>query len=421
MPDKLRLNIKELMKPIIQIDDLCKRYNIKKRHIKTTFGEEISSLFNFNNSKNNEWFYALKDVSLSINNGESLGIIGPNGAGKTTLLKLLSGVSNPTKGKITLRGSVTSILEIGSGFHPELTGRENIYLNGALQGLSRSDLKNKFDEIVDFSGIERFLETPLKHYSSGMQVRLGFSIISHLQSDILITDEVLAVGDVDFQKKSIQKMQESFKQGRTILFVSHQRNLISSLTNRCIILENGRILADGPTDNVIDNYFSTKINPKSFYESSSSDMDFKYAKLRQAGIIDLNNNLIDSEIDIRESYKIFMDVEVKHNPGFKMHAILQIKTQESYLAFISEYDIEENINTSSNSFKLECKIPENLLNVGQYFVNLSLVTYIPNKIELFANEKCLSFVIKEKIIKDHFYGDYTGWIRPKLEWKYIKK
>ncbi|HEU5395849.1 MAG TPA: ABC transporter ATP-binding protein, partial [Verrucomicrobiae bacterium] len=205
-----------------------------------------------------EDFWALRDVSFSVKTGEVVGIIGRNGAGKSTLLKILSRITEPTTGRITIRGRVASLLEVGTGFHPELTGRENIYLNGAILGMSRSEIKRKFDEIVAFSEVDKFLDTPVKRYSSGMYVRLAFAVAAHLEPEILIVDEVLAVGDAQFQKKCIGKMQDvATREGRTVLFVSHNMGSLVQFCERGIPLEHGSVAAEGPIDVVVKNYFSS--------------------------------------------------------------------------------------------------------------------------------------------------------------------
>src|SRR5213080_1227184 len=208
-------------------------------------------------------FWALKDVSFEINRGEVVGIIGRNGAGKSTLLKILSRITEPTEGEIEIAGRVGSLLEVGTGFHPELTGRENVYLNGAILGMKRSEIDRRFDEIVAFSEIERFLETPVKHYSSGMYARLAFSVAAHLEPEILLVDEVLAVGDAAFQKKCLGKMGQVSRAGRTVLFVSHNMAAVQQLTDNCILLDKGHLTAYGPSAEVIGQYLSSITNHKS--------------------------------------------------------------------------------------------------------------------------------------------------------------
>jgi lipopolysaccharide transport system ATP-binding protein len=202
----------------------------------------------------NETIWALKDVSLQVDQGEALGIIGRNGAGKSTLLKVLSRVTAPTRGEIKIKGRIASLLEIGTGFHPDLTGQENIYLNGAIMGMSRKEVRRKFDEIVDFAGVEKFIDTPVKRYSSGMYVRLAFAVAAHLDPEILLVDEVLAVGDAEFQKKCLGKMGKVAKEGRTVLFVSHNMAAIETLCRSCLLLKSGEIVKVGPTDEVVSEY-----------------------------------------------------------------------------------------------------------------------------------------------------------------------
>lgn len=210
-----------------------------------------------------EEFWALRDVSFEIKQGERVGIIGRNGAGKSTLLKILSRITEPTTGRVSINGRIASLLEVGTGFHPELTGRENIYLNGAILGMVKAEIKKKFDEIVDFSGVEKFLDTPVKHFSSGMYVRLAFAVAAHLEPEILIIDEVLAVGDAEFQKKCLGKMQDASKsEGRTVLFVSHNMETIIKLCNRCVYLKNGKVELIDSTTAVINNYLKTKSEQK---------------------------------------------------------------------------------------------------------------------------------------------------------------
>ncbi|HWZ21390.1 MAG TPA: ABC transporter ATP-binding protein, partial [Cytophagaceae bacterium] len=246
------------MKPILEIQNISKKFKIQhetQRYL--SIRDSISNVFT-KTKNNNEDFWALKDVSFDVYPGDSIGIIGKNGAGKSTLLKILSKITPPTSGKIISRGRLASLLEVGTGFHPELTGRENIYLNGSILGLRKSEITKQFDEIVNFSGVEKFLDTPLKHYSSGMQLRLAFAVAAHLEPEILIIDEVLAVGDAEFQKKCIGKMNEVSKSGRTILFVSHNMSAVKSLCEKCIIIELGHLKLQADTSTAF-NYFTSEI------------------------------------------------------------------------------------------------------------------------------------------------------------------
>jgi lipopolysaccharide transport system ATP-binding protein len=243
------------MKPVIEIHNIAKRYSIRHQMGYLSFRERVLGMFQ-PGVGSREDFWALQDVSFDVHQGESIGIIGRNGAGKSTLLKILSRIIPPTTGKITARGRVASLLEVGTGFHPELTGRENVFFNGSLLGMKRREIQSKFDEIVDFGGVEKFLDTPLKHYSSGMQLRLAFAVAAFLEPEILVIDEVLAVGDAEFQKKCLRKMEDVSRSGRTIFFVSHNMGAIKNLCSRALVLEAGRIALSSQTDMAIARYLS---------------------------------------------------------------------------------------------------------------------------------------------------------------------
>ena len=246
----------------IEIENLGKKYIISHQRreqysaLRDVISDSVKKIVSPKKSiiPQREDFWALRNLFLEINVGEKLGVIGRNGAGKTTLLKILSRITSPSEGRVKLKGRVSSLLEVGTGFHPELTGRENIYLNGAILGLSRSDIKKKFMQIVEFAEIEKFLDTPVKRYSSGMYVRLAFAVAAHLEPEILLVDEVLAVGDIQFQKKCLDKMGDISREGRTVLFVSHNLTAIEHFCNRCILLKNGKLVLDGDVDSVINGY-----------------------------------------------------------------------------------------------------------------------------------------------------------------------
>ncbi|MFZ1808155.1 MAG: ABC transporter ATP-binding protein [Cyclobacteriaceae bacterium] len=247
------------MKPILELQSISKKFSIHHEGVSyLSLRDRLAELSGFNFSKKtDEVFWALRDISFNVMPGESIGIIGKNGAGKSTLLKILSKITPPTHGKIISRGRIASLLEVGTGFHPELTGRENIYLNGSILGMKRKEIGARFDEIVDFAGTEKFLDTPLKHYSSGMQLRLAFAVAAFLEPEILIIDEVLAVGDAEFQKKCLGKMEDVSRSGRTILFVSHNMSAVESLCKSTLLLENGKVKNFGPSSEVMTKYLST--------------------------------------------------------------------------------------------------------------------------------------------------------------------
>jgi lipopolysaccharide transport system ATP-binding protein len=259
----------------IRVEGLGKRYKLGVAEPNRTLGDTLVDMFTapfrrfrrgHSASANGETFWALKDISFDVKEGEVVGIIGRNGAGKSTLLKVLSRITEPTTGEADIHGRVASLLEVGTGFHPELTGRENIYLNGAILGMKKADIRRKFDEIVAFSEVEKFLDTPVKHYSSGMYVRLAFGVAAHLEPEILIVDEVLAVGDVAFQKKCLRRMEQVSGEGRTVLFVSHNMSAVLQLTTRAILLAEGRVLLDGPTRQVVERYSEAAQAIETFFD-----------------------------------------------------------------------------------------------------------------------------------------------------------
>ena len=250
------------MKPIIKVDGLSKRYRIGQGKsygsLRESMVDRFAGLFRLQNrrsAKRDCW--ALRDVGFEVQPGEILGLIGTNGAGKSTLLKILSRITRPTTGRVELRGRVGSLLEVGTGFHPELTGRDNIFLSGVILGMRRAEIVSNFDEIVDFAGVEKFIDTPVKRYSSGMYVRLAFAVAAHLQPEIMLIDEVLAVGDAEFQKKCLGKIRNVARSGRTVVFISHNMAAIETLCDRCLLLKGGTMVANGPTDQVIAGYIAS--------------------------------------------------------------------------------------------------------------------------------------------------------------------
>lgn len=290
-----------------------------------------------------EEFWALKDVSFEIKRGDAVGIIGRNGAGKSTLLKLLSRITEPTTGKIEMRGRVASLLEVGTGFHPELTGRENIYLNGAILGMSRHEIKRKFDEIVDFSGVEKFLDTPVKRYSSGMYVRLAFAVAAHLEPEILVVDEVLAVGDAEFQKKCLGKMNDvSQKEGRTVLFVSHNLNSIKKLCNSGIFLKNGQVIEINHINNVINHYLNESI-ANTNYTNLLLNNNFRYG----SGEVRFKSIMI-NRLD---------DYQIKEIP-FSKPILLEI-----------EFEVYQSVNNAILNVFLDDQLGTRLLLVADSFNN----------------------------------------------------
>ncbi|MBN2432523.1 MAG: ABC transporter ATP-binding protein [Acidobacteria bacterium] len=309
--------------PIIQVEGIDKKYRIAAAHTHyRTLRETLTSaaargLNRFRNvlkgqaaSTGSETFWALRDVSFSVHRGQVLGLIGQNGAGKSTLLKIIARITEPTAGRVTIRGRLSSMLEVGTGFHPELTGRENIFLNGAILGMTRAEIERKFDEIVAFSEIADFLETPVKHYSSGMYVRLAFAVAAHLEPQILLIDEVLAVGDVEFQRKCLRKMGSVAREGRTIIFVSHQMNAVRELCDECLLLDKGRIVRLGVTNDVIKEYLgrtATTTEWRPSHEERFSHPNFTPTRLQ---VVDTELDPIRREVQSGERFGVVLEGEV---------------------------------------------------------------------------------------------------------------
>ena len=311
----------------IKIQGLSKEYNIGSKK-SDSLRDTLSGLLVPSKRSANS-FWALKDVSFNINAGEAVGIIGRNGAGKSTLLKILSKITHPTSGRIELDGRVASLLEVGTGFHPELTGRENIFLNGTILGMSRAEINKKFDAIVDFSGVEKFLDTPVKHYSSGMYVRLAFSVAAYLEPEILVVDEVLAVGDAEFQRKCLGKMSEVADKGRTVLFVSHNMGAIKTLCNSAVLLDSGQVVTQGRPDDVISAYLQKTKSQLAYSIDTQSkahlDASITGVSLRTVEGVELNEFSMDDpfqvivEIESKKICDLTLSAQVKelnHNPIF---------------------------------------------------------------------------------------------------------
>jgi len=285
----------------IKISNLSKKYIIGKPK-DTSIRTSISNIIRKSNSQS-QTFWALKNISLEINKGDVIGIIGKNGAGKSTLLKILSQITKPNEGKIEINGRIASLLEVGTGFHPELTGRENIFLNGTILGMTRKEVKEKFNEIVSFSGVEKFIDTPVKHYSSGMYVRLAFAVAAHLEPEILIIDEVLAVGDVEFQKKCLGKMKEVAGEGRTVIFVSHDINAITSICKKTLLLENGTLSAFGDTADIVTVYLKKYNEVNSIWRSTKES--------NQAFISEANCNFIGEQPHMKLLVNVTIDAKTE--------------------------------------------------------------------------------------------------------------
>lgn len=366
---------------IIEIENLSKVYKItksaKKANYLTLREQMINSIGStFNDAKNIlrgkkiqnniSEYSALNDINLNFERGDTIGLIGRNGAGKSTLLKILSRITEPTTGKIVLKGRVASLLEVGTGFHPELTGRENVFLNGAILGMKRDEVLSKFDEIVDFSGIEEFIDTPVKRYSSGMYVRLAFAVAAHLESDILFVDEVLAVGDAVFQKKCLGKLDDiSNNKGRTVIFVSHNIDSIKSLCKKGVLLENGTVKNYADINTIINQYISgLNENTSKIYKKNDSNSD---AFISRAGIVS-------HEGTIEENNKITMDltIVIKNKCTFSLESVL--KNERGIPIFFNSNGIvlNQTFTLDSGEYKFLYEIDTPFLASGNYFIDLMI-------------------------------------------------
>jgi len=357
----------------IKVVNLSKKYKIGERVPYKTLREEIIKFFKRDRKKENEYIWALKDVSLEIKKGEIVGIIGPNGAGKTTLLKILSRITEPTDGYAEVYGRVGSLLEVGVGFHPELTGRENIYLNGAMLGMSKKEIDKKFDQIVSFADIEKFIDTPVKHYSSGMYVRLAFSVAAHLEPEILLVDEVLAVGDISFQQKCLGKMDQVTKEGRTVLFVSHNMSAIRSLCKRVIWLENGKIKKEGDANSVTIEYEETflkyggGLSPERVRKNEEiKNKEFYFKKV---GIFDEKGN---QKIAFKYDEKIVLNIELEGKIEEKFHIVFRIYDKFGTMVFAGASAEFFNKYFTPDVRKIKIEIGPTNLTKGTYRIELLL-------------------------------------------------
>lgn len=416
------------MKPAIEIRNLGKEYTLHTSNryvaLRDVITEAAKNVFSPSRSKP-EKFWALQDINLDIMPGERVGIIGRNGAGKSTLLKIISRITPPTTGYATIRGRVGSLLEVGTGFHPELTGRENIYLNGSILGLKKAEINKQLDAIIDFSGVEKFIDTPLKHYSSGMQLRLAFSVAAFLDPEILLIDEVLAVGDAEFQKKCLGKMEEVSKNnGRTILFVSHNINFIQSLCTKGVLLEEGKIEKTDSIDAVVSHYL-LKSTKKAF--SAKWDKDHpgdEVCRLISLRMIDENGNARES-FRTTEKIGIEMTYEVIKNNfvlwlGHNIHNLEGLNIFDTHSVNSDYYTLPHE----KGEYISIVWIPANVMNNGSFVISSAIFNHLKQVIH-FHEKDILMFNIfddmEEITARGMSPGNFPGIIRPLLNWNIVKK
>jgi lipopolysaccharide transport system ATP-binding protein len=417
-----------MSRTVIQVEDLSKAYRIgiEDKRSDTLAGAFLQTLKapirNFRNLRNlrsfsrdeGSLFWALKDINFQVKEGEVLGIIGHNGAGKSTLLKILSRITEPTHGRITIHGRVSSLLEVGTGFHPDLTGRENIYMNGTILGMRKKEIDTKLDEIVAFSGISRHIDTPVKRYSSGMTVRLAFSVAAHLDPEILIIDEVLAVGDVEFQKKAVGRMHHVSKgEGRTVLFVSHNMSAVKNLCSSAMLVSKGRLASQGDVQQVIERYLKNDNDTgmaKIFDEQENAPGN-EYVRVKRLQAIpkfstDSNIITVNTPIDIEFE---FWNTVIDKSINLSMHVFTTDGTCVFNWGSESRY-LEKGI------VKGTCKIPANLLNNNIYIVTMMIVA--DSSYPLYNYDDGISLEVHEDRTKSGWHGKWPGLLRPNLEFKF---
>ena len=414
----------------VQVDGLGKRYRIGQLQsgygtLRDSLTHGARRLMRREHKQDYEDIWALKDVSFSQRQGEVLGIIGPNGAGKSTLLKVLTRITTPTTGSAVIRGRVGSLLEVGTGFHPELTGRENIYLNGAILGMGRREITKKLDEIVEFAGVATFIDTPVKRYSSGMYVRLAFSVAAHLEPEILLVDEVLAVGDAEFQRRSLGRMEEFSQSGRTVVFVSHQMPAVARLCDRAILLDGGQIVRDGPSDEVVAYYLQTVSGTPSrrVWPDLETAPGGNRARLREVRVVDEDGKLLDS-VDIRRPVGIEMTFTLLRDdvPMFPKVKLYDREGDTAFNALDTSAEWEEPPGVGD--YTSTAWIPANFLNEGLYTVDVAVCNHglagATKLVHQTAFREAVSFHVYDPgegdSSKGHFAGHLRGPVRPLLDW-----
>lgn len=427
----------------IQIENLSKKYEISHQPKKQP--QTLRELLTWSRNKKNqdpssdaaalttETFWALRDISFSVSEGERIAIIGGNGAGKSTLLKILSRITEPTEGKVKIRGKVSSLLEVGTGFHPELTGRENIFLNGAILGMRRSEIKAKFDQIVAFSGVEKFIDTPVKHYSSGMYVRLAFSVSAWLDPDILIVDEVLSVGDQAFQRRCAERMKELTGAGRTVLFVSHSMQAVKTMCEKALLLDKGRAVSFESVDEVASKYIRSldSDSAKNWGRASFSPGDegvlehcHNHGKIQclYAAVVNSEGE-VTSSLSIDEGFFINLTYEVLGN--LDNAAVPNIHFYDEFGARFFIALPETTCPIERGTYTVKCLIPPYIFNNGRYTAMVAVSSYALEFPLHFAYEDALRFEVLEQGLIDPrrhgWTGELPGMSRPRLNWEYSKQ
>ncbi len=417
----------------IRVDNLGKRYQIGERESNYSLRDVLANVFTSSFRRltgdlksgiptaQSEYIWALKDVSFEVKRGEVVGVIGRNGAGKSTLLKILSRITMPTEGRAEIHGRVGSLLEVGTGFHPELTGRENTYLNGAILGMRKAEIDRKFDEMVAFAEVEKFIDTPVKRYSSGMHVRLAFAVAAHLETEILLVDEVLAVGDVTFQKKCLGKMGKVAREGRTVLFVSHNMPAVNRLCRSGMLLTEGRLEIADTAENVVAAYLSLgdEAEGEHRWENLQEAPGNEKVRLRAVRILS-SDGQVTSIIDVRFPFYVEIEYDILQ-PLLGVQVGFWVLTSDGVVVFVAGDNEDRNWlgrMRERGSYKSLCKVPGLLLNSGLY--TLTVACDIRNLELLFVHESAVRFHVEQTQIPAHSNARPAGVICPFLEWRVSK-
>jgi lipopolysaccharide transport system ATP-binding protein len=411
---------------VIKVENLSKLYFLGGAAMHNSLRDAVMSFAKNARRSPKQELWALRDINFTVEDGETLGIIGHNGAGKSTLLKILSRITKPSSGTAEIRGRIGSLLEVGTGFHNELSGRENIFLNGAILGMKRKEIERKFEEIVDFAEIEKFIDTPVKHYSSGMYMRLAFSVAAYLEQEVLIVDEVLAVGDAMFQKKCLNKMKDVSQSGRTVLFVSHDMSAITRICSRAIALDKGKIIAEGATSEVMREYLSASwgMTSEKIFEADARTPSSDAVCLKKVRIVNENGETRGT-FDIRKKIGIEATYEVLRG-GQILLPNFQIYNQDRVHIFTIQ-DVSADWMRQAKAkgeFVTTSWIPGNLMSEGSFFVNVAVVTYLPKMTVHFNAPEAVSFSVFDPMTGDTARGDFVGnmdgAVRPLVEWETAK-